>query len=128
MRASARRWAPARRFAARRLAARRFAARRFARRLFAGVVLVARVVLLAVLTPPAAFAAIQGRSVSSATRPYTPGRPGRAQPSPKLVVPTTRSAPVDVRPNIGPPESPWQVSTPPCGKPAQTIVFGSKSL
>ena len=31
-------------------------------------------------------------------------------------------------PNIGPPESPWQVSTPPCGKPAQTIVVGSKSL
>ena len=27
-------------------------------------------------------------------------------------------------PNIGPPESPWQVSVPPCGKPAQTIVWG----
>jgi len=52
---------------------------------------------------------------------------GRAQPSPKLVAPTTFSAPPDVVPNIGPPESPWQVSTPPCGNPAQTIVCGSKS-
>ena len=53
---------------------------------------------------------------------------GRAQPSPKLVAPTTFSAPAASRPNIGPPESPWQVSTPPCGKPAHTIVCGSKSL
>jgi hypothetical protein len=104
------------------------AARRFARRLLAVVVVLAVLVLLDVLTPPVAFAAIQGRSVSSATRPYTPGLPGRAQPSPKLVVPTTRRAPAEVRPNNGPPESPWQVSTPPSGNPAQTMVFGSKSL
>ena len=111
--------------AARRFAARRFAARRLAARaLGAGPC----VLLDAVLTPVPVFCAIQGRSVSSATRPYTPGLPGRAQPSPKLVVPTTRSAPALARPNIGPPESPWQVSTPPCGNPAQTIVCGSKSL
>jgi hypothetical protein len=53
--------------------------------------------------------------------------PRRAQPSPQLVVPTTRSTPVDVRPNIGPPESPWQVSTPPRAKPAQIIVRASNS-
>jgi hypothetical protein len=54
--------------------------------------------------------------------------PGRAQPSPKLVAPTSLSAPAAVRPNSGPPESPWQVSTPPCGKPAHSIVAASKSL
>ena len=42
------------------------------------------------------------------------GLAGRAQPSPKLVAPTTQRA-AGVRPNIGPPESPWQVSAPPCG-------------
>src|SRR3954452_22365149 len=56
-----------------------------------------------------------------------PGLPARAQPSPKLVAPTTFSAPEALRPNSGPPESPWHVSTPPCGKPAQTIVLASKS-
>jgi hypothetical protein len=35
----------------------------------AGVVVLVVFVVLAVLTPPAAFAAIQGRRVSSATRP-----------------------------------------------------------
>jgi hypothetical protein len=53
--------------------------------------------------------------------------PARAQPSPKLLAPTTRSAPQAFVPNIGPPESPWQVSTPPSGKPAKTIVAASKS-
>src|SRR4051794_39165848 len=106
-------------------AQRRSAARRFAR--FARDRLLARAVV-PVLTPVPVVSAIHGRSVASPTRAYTPGLPGRAQPSPKLVVPTIRRAPAEVRPNIGPPESPWQVSTPPSGKPAHTIVAGSKSL
>jgi hypothetical protein len=36
--------------------------------------------------------------------------PARAQPSPKLVAPTTFRSPAAVRPKSGPPESPWQVS------------------
>ena len=62
------------------------------------------------LTPSESWLRIHSRSLVSATRAYTPGLFGRAQPSPKLVAPTT-SPPA----NIGPPESPWQVSTPPSG-------------
>ena len=50
-----------------------------------------RLALVAVAfdTPPGACEAIQLRSVSPATRAYTPGLFGRAQPSPQLVAPTT---------------------------------------
>ena len=61
----------------------------------------------------------------SARRAYTPGLPGCAQPLPKLVAPTSRSSPSVSGASSGPPESPWQVSVPPCGYPAQTIVCGS---
>ena len=62
------------------------------------------------LTPSASWLRIHSRSGASATRAYTPGLPGRAQPSPKLVAPTTRPPE-----NSGPPESPWHVSIPPSG-------------
>src|SRR5688572_13703223 len=47
------------------------------------------------------------------TSVYTPGKLGRAQPLPQLVMPTWIHALLASRRNIGPPESPWQVSTPP---------------
>ena len=74
---------------------------------------------------PGATERIHSRSVSSATRPYTPGKPGSAQPLPWLVSPTRRSS-VPAGTSSGPPESPWQVSTPPSGKPAPTWVRLSK--
>ncbi len=42
-------------------------------------------------------------------------------------MPTSRTAPVESVLIIGPPESPWQVSTPPCWKPAQISVAGASS-
>ena len=42
-------------------------------------------------------------------------------------MPTSRTAPVDVVLIIGPPDSPWQVSTPPWVNPAQSSVAGASS-
>ena len=55
-----------------------------------------------------------------------------AQPIPQLVSPTSRQVPVRVLGSetgttIGPPLSPWQVSMPPPGTPAQSMVWGWNS-
>jgi hypothetical protein len=60
---------------------------------------------------------------------YTPGFSGRAQPKPQLTMPTWTQALVLSRRNIGPPESPWQVSTPPSSQlPAQISSAGIRPL
>ena len=74
-----------------------------------------------------AWERIHSRRVESPTRAWTPGLPARAQALAEAGVRPPRRAPPPFVPNIGPPESPWQVSTPPSGKPAQTIVAASKS-
>ncbi|GAA3295751.1 hypothetical protein GCM10020295_23670 [Streptomyces cinereospinus] len=53
------------------------------------------------------------------TSVQTPGASARAQPMPRPVLPAWTRAPAASRRNRGPPESPWQVSTPPAGHPAQ---------
>src|SRR5690606_39817253 len=47
------------------------------------------------------------------------GLPGRAHPSPHETTPTSL-----LPATSGPPESPWQASLPPSGKPAQTMPSG----
>src|SRR5262245_61348742 len=46
---------------------------------------------------------------------------------PQLTMPTWIQALLTSRRNIGPPESPWQVSTPPWVKPAQISSLGIRS-
>src|SRR5690606_2190301 len=53
-------------------------------------------------------AAVAMSSASARTSVYTPGLPGRPQPSPQETMPISRSPTTS-----GPPESPWHASTPP---------------
>ncbi len=59
---------------------------------------------------------------------YTPGTPARAQPSPQLTMPTWIHLPASSLRNIGPPESPWQVSTLPRVQPAQISSLATRRL
>ena len=69
---------------------------------------------------------LRSRASAAATpaRTYAPGAPGWPQVPPKLVKPITTPLP-GAPATSGPPESPWQVSRPPWGTPAHSMVAGS---
>src|SRR5262245_2135704 len=82
-----------------------------------------------VVPPPRVAAAAAIADAKVLTWEYTPGFSGRAQPMPQLTMPTWIHALLLSRRNIGPPESPWQVSTPPLVQlPAQISSLGTRSL
>src|SRR6266536_1840276 len=78
--------------------------------------------------PPRVAAAAAMADANVLTCVYTPGFCGRAQPMPQLTMPTWIHALLLSRRNIGPPESPWHVSTPPLVQlPAQISSLGTRS-